>query len=219
MHYTVSCFLSLISDRMSLFYIWYDSMITSRQAMERLLRGNARYVRDDLEHPNRTSERREAMVSKQSPYAVILGCADSRVSPEIIFDEGIGDLFVVRVAGNVLGPLELESIKYAVLYLGSSMILVMGHENCRAVDAVIHNTKDEIETVAAHIEPSVNKARLASPQDLLAASIKENACLMRDRLSASPVIAKLVYENRIEVHAAYYNLQTGAVDILPREPS
>ena len=191
-----------------------EKPMTPKQAMERLMRGNSRYVRDDLEHPNRTSERREAMVSRQTPYAIILGCADSRVAPEIIFDEGIGDLFVVRVAGNVLGPLELESIKYAVLYLYSSIILVMGHENCRAVDAVIHNTTSEIETVAAYIEPSVEEARKNSSHDLLACSVKANAIRMKDRLLSSPVIAKLVQENTIEVHAAYYNLQTGAVDIL-----
>ncbi|MBM3198709.1 MAG: carbonic anhydrase [Chlamydiae bacterium] len=189
--------------------------MTPRQAMERLLQGNTRYVSDDLKHPNRTSERREAIVSRQSPYAVILGCADSRVSPEIIFDEGIGDLFVVRVAGNVLGSLELESIKFAVLYLHSSIILVMGHENCGAVDAVIQNTRDEIETVAAHIEPSVQEARKTAPSDLLAHAVKANACRMRDRLLKSPVIEKLVLAGSIEVHAAYYNLQTGIVDILP----
>lgn len=189
--------------------------MTPKLAMERLMQGNARYARDELEHPNRTAERREAMLSKQSPYAVILGCADSRVAPEIIFDEGIGDLFVVRVAGNVLGPLERESIKYAVLYLGASIVLVMGHENCRAVDAVIHDTREGIATVASHIDPSVREAREKGAPDLLAYAVKANACRMRDHLLASPLLSKVMEEGKVEIHAAYYNLQTGIVDILP----
>ena len=106
-----------------------DQKITSQEAIERLKAGNERYVEDELEHPHRDSDRREALTSKQNPFAIIVGCSDSRVSPEILFDQGVGDLFVVRVAGNVIGPLELDSIDYAALYLGSVCILVMGHEN------------------------------------------------------------------------------------------
>ena len=105
--------------------------------IERLIEGNKRYVNDTLKHPNRTSERREAFLTHQTPFAIIVGCADSRVSPEILFDQGVSDLFVVRVAGNVVGPLELDSILYAATTLNSSTILVLGHENCGAVNAVI----------------------------------------------------------------------------------
>ena len=87
----------------------------SREVVTRLLEGNRRYVNDLLEHPNHSQDRRQAIVSKQTPFAIILGCSDSRVSPEIIFDQGVGDLFVVRVAGNVVGPIELDSIEYAAL--------------------------------------------------------------------------------------------------------
>lgn len=205
-----------------LFFLLFRSLVfsdtqipmTPQLALKRLLKGNDRYVHDMLEHPNRTSERRESTVSKQTPYAVIVGCADSRVSPEIIFDEGVGDLFVVRVAGNVIGPLELDSVEYSAIYLNSSIILVMGHENCGAVDAVINNNTKDIESVAELIQPAVKEARKSSPKNLLEASVKTNACRMKECLLKSPALQKLVKDKKIEIHAAYYNLQTGDVEIL-----
>ncbi len=191
-----------------------ETTLSSTEAMDRLMLGNERYVHDALEHPNRNTERREALVCKQSPFAVILGCADSRVSPEILFDQGVGDLFVVRVAGNVIGPLELDSIEYAALYLKSVLILVMGHENCGAVNAVIQNNVKDIESVADLIKPAVKQASKTDPDHLLEASIKINAQRMRDFLVKSPVIKKLIKDNKVDVRAAYYNLESGAVEIL-----
>lgn len=184
------------------------------QGLERLLQGNQRYVQDKLEHPNRTTERRLALVSKQEPFAVIVGCADSRVAPEILFDEGVGDLFVVRVAGNVIGPLELDSVEYAALYLHSSVILVLGHENCGAVNAVIKGTTKEIESVAELIEPSVQAERKKNPPNLLEASTKKNALAMKNYLLSTPIIQKLVAEKKLQVEAGYYSLQSGAVELL-----
>ena len=188
--------------------------VTPEQAMQRLMEGNGRYMRDALEHPNRDQERREAIVAKQKPFATIVGCADSRVSPEIIFDQGVGDLFVVRVAGNVIGDLELDSVDYSVLYLNSSVVIVIGHENCGAVDAVIHQNTKDIEAVAKLIEPSVQQAKKTKTDNLLESAIKANAVRMRDFLLKSRVIAQLVKDKKIEVHAGYYNLRTGAVEIL-----
>jgi carbonic anhydrase len=102
-------------------------------ALQRLVEGNKRYADNKPMHPRQGEERRKGIIAKQAPYAVIVGCSDSRVPPEIIFDEGLGDLFVVRVAGNVLGPIELESVAYSVSNFNPSIILVLGHENCRAI--------------------------------------------------------------------------------------
>jgi carbonic anhydrase len=190
------------------------SLIGAPSPLDRLMKGNHRYVNDALEHPNRAPERREALVSKQEPFAIILGCADSRVSPEIIFDQGVGDLFVVRVAGNVIGPLELDSIDYSALYLHSSIILVLGHENCGAVNAVIQGTTKNIESVAKLIQPSVEKERQKKASPLLERSIKANALNMRNYLLQTPAIKSLVEAKKIEVHAGYYHLQTGIVEIL-----
>ena len=186
----------------------------SKLGLQRLIDGNKRYVNDKSIHPNRNEERRKEITSKQSPYAVIVGCSDSRVAPEIIFDEGLGDLFVVRVAGNVIGPIELDSIEYSALYLHSVIILVLGHENCGAVEAVIQNNTKDIEAVANLIEPAVQKAQEGETNNLLEQAIKINALNMKDFLENSPNIKQLIQDKKIEVHAGYYNLKTGLVEPL-----
>ncbi len=108
----------------------------SSDPLKKLLEGNERYVRFESEHPNRSRERLLETAKEQKPFAVIVGCSDSRVAAEILFDQGIGDLFIVRVAGNVVGDIELASIRFAVEQLGVSLIFVLGHENCGAVQAV-----------------------------------------------------------------------------------
>ncbi len=183
--------------------------------IKRLMEGNQRYANDQLKHPNRTSERREAVASLQEPFAVIVSCSDSRVAPEIIFDQGVGDLFVVRVAGNVIGPLDLESIKYSTVYLHSSVILVLGHENCGAVKAVIKGTTEDIEGIAKLIKPSVKEERELNPSDLLVSSIKANAVNMKNFLVATQTIQKYIKDEKVEVYAGYYNLQTGLIELLP----
>lgn len=190
--------------------------IKPKQALERLLKGNKRYVNNKSEHPNRSEERRKSIASKQTPYAIIVGCSDSRVSPEIIFDEGLGDLFVIRVAGNVIGPIELDSIEYAALYLNSAVILVLGHENCGAVKAVVQDKIADIEAVAELIEPAVQTAKEANTKNkrLLEQSIKNNALNMKNFLENSSNIQLLINEKKIQVRAAYYNLKTGRVELL-----
>lgn len=184
------------------------------QGLGRLMQGNERFVRDALEHPNRTGDRREAVISKQEPFAVIVGCSDSRVPPEIVFDEGVGDLFVVRVAGNVVGPLELDSIEYGIVHLHAKVVLVLGHENCGAVHAVLEGVTQDIEAVAELIQPAIAEVRKNSADPTLEKAIKANARRMRDYLLSTAVIKKYVADKKIEVAAAYYNLQTGSVELL-----
>ena len=186
----------------------------SQSSLERLIKGNERYVNNKSTHPNRSEERRKELVSKQSPYAIIVGCSDSRVAPEIFFDEGLGDLFVVRVAGNVIGQIELDSIEYSALYLNSSIILVLGHENCGAVGTVMENNTADIKAVANLIEPAVVKAKESKTDNPLELAIKTNALNMKDFLENSPNLEKLIKKNKIQVYAGYYNLKTGLVEIL-----
>lgn len=185
-----------------------------QKALQRLVEGNKRYVNNNSLHPNRNEERRQKILSKQFPYAIIVGCSDSRVAPEIIFDEGLGDLFVVRVAGNIVGTIELESIEYSALYLNSAMILVLGHENCGAVDAVIEKNTSNIKEIAKLIEPAVKQSQKDNKKCLLEHSIKTNALNMKNFLENSPNIKRLIQNKKIEVHAAYYNLKSGLVEIL-----
>jgi carbonic anhydrase len=181
------------------------------EGLDRLLKGNQRYVEDRLEHPNRTSDRRSALTASQSPFAVIVGCSDSRVAPEIVFDQGIGDLFVVRVAGNVIGPLELDSVEFALVHLKASTVLVLGHENCGAVNAVLQGTTQDIEAIAEKIEPALKGM---TGKGNLSEAVRKNAKAVKDQLAASPVVAKLIAEKKVDVAAGYYNLESGKVEIL-----
>ena len=123
-------------------------------ALARLKEGNARYVKGRLKHPNGAPKRRTEVAQKQKPFAIVLSCADSRVPPELVFDQGIGDLFVVRTAGQAIGDIEFASIEYAVEHLGASMIMVLGHERCGAVKATV-------ETL--HPPPVQTKAQREAP--------------------------------------------------------
>jgi carbonic anhydrase len=187
---------------------------TEKSGLNRLIDGNNRYRKDALQHPNRTPERRESVACKQEPFAIIVGCSDSRVSPEIIFDQGVGDLFVIRVAGNVIGPLELDSIDYAALHLHSCIILILGHERCGAVNAVIQGTTQDIQSLSALIQPAVKEERKKKPPHLLEACIKTNALNMKNYLLTTNVVKKLISEKKLEVYAGYYDLDTGSVEIL-----
>jgi carbonic anhydrase len=187
--------------------------VTPDQALQTLMEGNQRFSKDKSLHLDRTSERRQELLSKQTPHATIVGCSDSRVAPEIVFDQGIGDLFIVRVAGNVVGPLELDSVEYSALYLHSSIVMVLGHENCGAVNAVIGGNTKDIEAVAELIQPAADATKMQK-DNRLENTIKINAKMMADQLRNSPVLAGLIAKKKLTVVAAYYNFHTGKVELL-----
>jgi len=193
-----------------------NAPLTPEKALQSLMEGNKRYINNQSTHPNRSEERRNEIASGQSPYAIIVACADSRVAPEIIFDQGLGDLFVVRVAGNVLGSIEIDSAEYSAIYLNSSVILILGHSNCGAVDAVLKNQTQDIEAVAALIEPAVKKVKKAHEDPSLEKCIKMNALDMKALIENVPSIKKLINNKKIQVHAAYYDLNTGRVELLEK---
>ena len=180
---------------------------------QRLIEGNQRYTQGTLKHPNRYQESRSLTVTTQEPFAIILGCSDSRVPPEILFDQGIGDLFTVRVAGNVAGPIELASIEYAALYLGSSVLLVLGHKNCGAVKAVLDGNTQDIEPIAQLINPAVKKAQ-SEPGSTLENAIKDNVDHVVNQLKDVPLIKDLIQKKKLIVAGGYYDLATGKVEIL-----
>ena len=181
---------------------------TPSESLKRLVEGNQRYVKDQLQHPNRSSDRREEVLDTQNPFATILGCSDSRVAPEIIFDQGLGDLFIVRVAGNVVGSIELDSIEYSARYLGSTLVLVLGHESCGAVTAVMEGKTDDIEAIADLIKPAIKSAKNVEE------AIKDNVRSIVVQLKKTPLIKKLVSENKIQCVGAYYHLGAGNIEIL-----
>jgi carbonic anhydrase len=202
------------------------SGISADDAMRLLKEGNARYVDGKLLHPRQDRARRALTVAQgQHPLAVVLTCSDSRVPAEIIFDQGIGDLFVVRVAGNVAATDEIGSIEYAVDHLAVPVVVVLGHTHCGAVTAVLEDAKlpPNIANLVEPIKPAVDKAREANPQAakdvLLKAAITDNVWqAMEDMLRLSPIIRERVKDGRAKLVGALYDLDSGQVQWLGPNP-
>jgi carbonic anhydrase len=193
-----------------------QNVLTPAASLERLKRGNARYVegvslRHDFKHE------REALAGGQNPFAAVLSCADSRIAPEYAFDSGRGDLFVCRVAGNFANSESVASLEYAVAELGTPLILVLGHDACGAVDATIKSLKDNT-TLPGHlpslvegIAPAV-KAVSQQAGDTLANAIRQNVIDNVGKLSsATPILSAAVEQNKLKVVGGIYRLKDGRV--------
>jgi carbonic anhydrase len=178
-------------------------------ALQQLLDGNARYTADKATHPDsRPSD------AAQHPSAVILSCSDSRVPPEILFDQGVGSLFVVRAAGNTYDQLALESIEYAVAHLGTTLIVVMGHDQCGAVKAAVDEyPRPTSSAMLKNIYPAVAQTK-GQPGDAVSNAVSENAVLTAKKLAKDPRLAAMVAGGQLKIVAARYNLATGTVTIL-----
>lgn len=189
--------------------------MNASHALDKLIAGNQRYVTGQLVHHHQSGNRMRAIASSQHPFAIILGCADSRVPPEIVFDQGLGDLFVIRVAGNILDDAILGSIEYAVEELGTSLVLVLGHERCGAVAATVKHAAvlGHISTLLNAIQPAVDRAQ-DEPGDLLDNAVRANIRLVVEQLQSSMPVAELVQHNRLKVVGAQYKLEHGAVELI-----
>ena len=186
---------------------------TWQEALERLKQGNDNFVQDKLDGKLQDSSRRESLTGGQQPYAIILSCADSRVVPELAFDTGLGELFVLRVAGNVANTSTIASIEYAVAHLGTNLIVVLGHESCGAVTAAVGGGDNgyNLNHLLAHIAPAIAKADSSEVNTV----VKKNAELTSEELAArSPIIGGAVSKGSLKILPAYYNLGSGKVDFL-----
>lgn len=194
------------------------SEITADQALETLMDGNARFVSGNVEHPNQSAERRAEVVSGQHPFAIIVSCSDSRIPPEIIFDQGIGDLFVIRTAGQVMDDAALGSIEYGAEHLGVPLVVVLGHDSCGAVKATVEGGEapGHIASLVEAIQPAVDKARKeASEEELLSTSIDINIKNIVGQLKTSePILFDFVKKGELKVVGARYHLDSGEVEIL-----
>jgi len=219
-------------------------MISPREAISRLKEGNSRFIAGNVQHPHETSDerayiaknsyenpgamslgmtseqaakRRTELTKSQHPFAIILSCSDSRVPPEIIFDEGLGDLFIVRVAGNVLNDEGLGSIEFAVDALAARLILVLGHQSCGAVDAAMKTVAAKgkapghIQSLVAAIKPVVESTPKGDLDTMIKANVKHVADALR---SATPILKARVDSGDVQVIGGYYTLDTGAVTFL-----
>lgn len=199
------------------------SPVSADDALQELLAGNARFVKGQAESPRRSPEDFRGLADSQYPEAVIVSCADSRVAPEILFDVGVGDIFVVRVAGNVVngaGVTVKGSIEYAIAELNVPLIVVLGHSGCGAVKAAMKHidAKDSlpgaINGLVELIKPAVAQSK-AEPGDALENAIRKNVEIGAERLKElQPILAPRVNDGKLKVVGGVYDLRTGAVRLL-----
>jgi carbonic anhydrase len=199
------------------------SRISAGEAIERLAEGNRRFVDGKITHPGRTPDDFKPLASGQFPIAAIVSCADSRVAPEIIFDQGIGDLFIIRVAGNYVdgaGPAVKGSVEYAVAELNVPLIAVLGHSQCGAVKAAIQHLHDHnalpgsINELVNHIKPAVTETA-GKPGDPLQNAIEANVRRGVEKLkNLAPVIGPAVTAGKVKIVGGTYDLATGRVVML-----
>lgn len=185
------------------------------RALQLLKEGNQRFISGKSIRPNQGIDRIKEVATGQYPFATIVGCSDSRVPNEIIFDQGVGDLFIVRTAGQVSTYASWGSIEFAEEVLGTKLIVVLGHTQCGAVNAAVKlpEVPGHIVTLINAIKPAVEKAKASQAEDLLDASIRENIKTQVEQLkNLEPVLAKRVREGAVQIIGALYHLESGKVE-------
>ena len=191
------------------------------KSMDRLMQGNERFTSGKMSHLNQNDVRRAEVATGQKPFAIVVSCSDSRVPPEMVFDQGLGDLFVVRTAGHVVDPVAMGSIEFAVAKLGARQILVMGHERCGAVQAALEGSTvpGSIGAVLADIKPAVGGPTTATPEALDGAIAKQARAVAQQIRTASPVLTPMIQDGSLQVAAGVYDLDSGKVTALAPEGS
>jgi carbonic anhydrase len=204
-------------------------VIPAREALERLLAGNKRFVSETQGRaPDITRKRRKQVAAAQEPFAIILGCSDSRVPAEIIFDQGLGDLFVIRVAGNIVAPSQIGSVEFAAARYGVRLVVVIGHTQCGAVLATLEElsrpTPEQsrnLQSIVDFIRPSVESLLGAghSHDALVHLAVRANVRVSVDHLRhGSDILEGLIQSNGLMVVGAEYSLETGEVDFFESTP-
>jgi carbonic anhydrase len=186
------------------------------RALQLLIKGNERFVENKRKFPDQDWRRITEVAPSQAPFAAILGCADSRVPAEIVFDQGFGNIFVCRVAGNVATPEEIGSLEFGALVLGVKVIMVLGHERCGAVKAAIEGgaLPGHIGSLTEAIKPAVESSKNQAG-DKVENAVKANVRLQAQRCKASPVLNQLIEQGKLKIVGAYYDLDTGKCTIVP----
>lgn len=186
------------------------------KALSLLIEGNNHFVKGEMQHLSYVTEAKDKLLENQTPFAVIVGCSDSRVPPEVIFDRGLGELFVVRVAGNVLGPIEMGSVEYAIEVLKSPLVMVLGHQNCAAVKASLQgneNVPDFLEAIYPLIKEALKSCETIGANALVNA-IHCNVKKGVETLKNSPIIAPLIDQKKVKIVGAYFDFNSGKVQLI-----
>jgi len=191
------------------------SALSPQAALEKLLAGNQRFVQHEPQHPDESAKRLREVAQAQHPFVTILSCADSRVPAELVFDQGIGDIFDVRIAGNIATPEAIGSIEYAVALLGTPLVLVLGHERCGAVTAAVQNEAlpGDISTLVNAILPAVKRVK-DQPGDAVNNAVIANVNYQREKLQRSRLLAERVQSGKLKILGGRYDLDTGKVKII-----
>ncbi len=191
--------------------------MSATQALQLLLEGNQRFVAGKLEHPNQTPARRAEVAKGQHPFASVLACSDSRTPPEIIFDRGLGDIFTVRVAGNVADKVVIESLDYSVKHLGVRVMMVLGHRRCGAVIAAVaghEGTADQDEgPMLSELRPAVAASK-GMAGDPVENAVRENVKLVMKNLATSGELSAMVKSGELKIVGGIYDLDTGTIEML-----
>lgn len=190
--------------------------LTADQALKKLMDGNQRYFQHRRTFPDQSPARVAELAKGQHPFAIVLGCADSRVSPELLFDQGLGNLFEIRVAGNIVDDVVIGSIEYAVLELKTPLIFVLGHERCGAVTAAVNGkaVPGKIGTLVAAIKPAVDQVK-NQPGDKLDNAVRANIKIVMNQLKVvSPILSEVIKTGKLKIAGGRYDLDTGKVDTI-----
>jgi carbonic anhydrase len=188
-------------------------------SLSKLLDGNKRFVSGELAKKDIGDARRQELTKGQHPFATVLTCSDSRVAPELIFDEGLGDIFIIRDAGNVVEPITLGSIEYGVEHLHTPLFIILGHEKCGAVTAALDakgEPEGNIGAILKKIMPAVKKAKKAGKdrESTLDLAIQENVRNTYKNVMKSKIVSELVHEGKLQIIGAEYYLGTGKVEMI-----
>jgi carbonic anhydrase len=189
---------------------------TPIKALSMIMEGNNHFVKGEMQHLSYVAEAKDKLLEKQTPFAVIVGCSDSRVPPEVIFDRGLGELFVVRVAGNVLGPIEIGSVEFAVEVLKSPLVMVLGHQNCGAVKASLQGSEhvpDFLEAIYPLIKDALANCETIGASSLVNAihcNVKKGVGTLKN----SSIIAPLIEQKKVKVVGAYFDFDSGKVQLI-----
>lgn len=191
------------------------SALSPQAALEKLLAGNQRFVQHEPQHPDESAKRLRDVAQAQHPFVTILSCADSRVPAELVFDQGIGDIFDVRIAGNIATPEAIGSIEYAVALLGTPLVLVLGHERCGAVTAAVQNETlpGDISTFVNAILPAVKRVK-DQPGDAVDNAVIANVNYQMEKLQRSRLLAERVQSGKLKILGGHYDLDTGKIKII-----
>jgi len=207
-------------------------MIPAPEALQRLRDGNRRFVSNVRSHDSLSGEgRRVEVATGQEPFAIILGCSDSRVPAEIVFDQGLGDLFVIRVAGNIVAPSQIGSVEFAAERFGTRLVVVLGHSQCGAIQATIdelkrptvnqsRNLRSIVDRVRPAVEPLLRSGLQRDPEALVRDAVRANVCISAGHLRhGSDILEQLIEQHGLAVVGAEYSLETGVVEFFDGLPA